>query len=75
MTPNYELERIWKEAVSNFKILYPYLSGWTDENNEKSHSGYVVSTWFIIGSVYNATSTNWSTLHSTTPWLPVYKML
>jgi hypothetical protein len=32
-------------------------------------------TWFIIGSFYNATSTNWSTIHSTTLWVPMYKIL
>jgi hypothetical protein len=34
MTVNDAMERIWKEVVTNFKILYQHLPGMTEENHK-----------------------------------------
>jgi hypothetical protein len=40
MTVSNELERMWKEAVlAEFKAIFRYLPGGTEENHEKPQSG------------------------------------
>jgi hypothetical protein len=44
MILNYELERVWKEAlVVYFNIISLNFPGGTEENHKESHSGYPVS--------------------------------